>query len=191
MENSTLTATHPAETATPAERDHAARYLAVTRDRLLEAVKGLSDAQWNFRPRPGHWSLAETVEHLAIIEERIKQIINGLPQAAADSPERDAKQMDATIVAVIPIRYPRITAPPVVSPASATSGPEALERFRASRARTIEMVASATHLRGRVTLHPIFGPWDGYQWLLGSGAHCVRHTAQILEMREDPNFPAA
>jgi len=191
MENAILTANQPAEAATPAERDYAARYLAATRDRLAEALKGLSDAQWNFKSQPNRWSIAEIVEHLTIIEDRVKDIIAGLPQAAADSPERDVKQMDATIVAAIPIRYPRFEAPPRVSPVGGRSGSQAFEQLLASRARTIEAAATATHLRGRIFPHPIFGPWDGYQWLLGVSAHCCRHTGQILELREDPSFPKA
>jgi hypothetical protein len=30
---------------------------------------------------------------------------------------------------------------------------------------------------------------DAYQWLIFNGAHCKRHTAQILEVKADPNFP--
>jgi hypothetical protein len=30
---------------------------------------------------------------------------------------------------------------------------------------------------------------DAYQWLFFNGAHCKRHTAQILEVKADPNYP--
>jgi hypothetical protein len=30
---------------------------------------------------------------------------------------------------------------------------------------------------------------DAYQWLLLNAAHCKRHTAQILEVKADPNYP--
>ncbi|MGI8819654.1 MAG: hypothetical protein ACR2ID_02090 [Chthoniobacterales bacterium] len=37
--------------------------------------------------------------------------------------------------------------------------------------------------------HPALGMMDAYQWLLFNGAHCKRHTAQILEVRADAGFP--
>ena len=34
-----------------------------------------------------------------------------------------------------------------------------------------------------------FGTLDGYQWLLLLSTHSERHTAQIEEVKADPNFP--
>jgi hypothetical protein len=57
-----------AQDITPAEKDKALHYLAETRDGLAGAVKGLSEAQWKFKPGPDRWSVAEVVEHLAVTE---------------------------------------------------------------------------------------------------------------------------
>src|SRR5438034_2954548 len=90
---------------TPTERDRAVRYLAETRDRVVEAVKGLSDAQWRFKPGADRWSVAEVVEHLALIENMVAiNILVKLPQAPAGAPDRDPKQMDATLLAKVPDR---------------------------------------------------------------------------------------
>lgn len=191
MEQSTLTARTPVESVTSAEREHAARYLAATRDRLVEALQGLSEVQWNFKPSPDRWSIAENTEHLAIVEERVQEIVRNIGQGPADAPDRDIKQVDAFILVAIPMRHPKFKAPERVAPLGGRSGAEALAQFLKSRARTAEMLASAPHLRGYVVPHPIFGPWDGYEWILGGGGHSARHTGQILEVKADPNFPAA
>ena len=44
-------------------------------------------------------------------------------------------------------------------------------------------------LRNHFEEHPALKTLDAYQWLILNGAHCKRHTAQILEVKADPNFP--
>lgn len=44
-------------------------------------------------------------------------------------------------------------------------------------------------LRDRFFDHPVLGPMEGYQWLLLIATHSARHTAQIEEVKADPNFP--
>ena len=44
-------------------------------------------------------------------------------------------------------------------------------------------------LRDHFFDHPVLGPMDGYQWLLLIATHSARHTAQIEEVKADPNFP--
>jgi len=190
MGNDTQAVVAPEATLTTAEHDFAAAYLTVTRDRLVEALEDLSDAQWNFKPHPDRWSIAETMEHIAIVEGRVQEIIKNMAQAPADAPDRDVKQVDAFVLVAVPMRHPRVKAPERISPLGGRTGREGLRDFLANRARTTELLSSSPNLRGRVLPHPILGPWDGYQWILAAGGHCARHTGQILEVKEDPNFPA-
>jgi len=176
---------------TPAERELGTRYLAATRDRLAEALAGLSQAQWNFRHHPDRWSIAECMEHIAIIEERVQDIVGQMAAAPADSADRDVKQTDAFILVAVPMRHPRFNAPARVAPVGGRTGAEAFEHFLKCRVRSADLLQSAPNLRGHVVPHPVFGPWDGYEWILAAGGHSARHTGQILEIRSDPNFQAA
>ena len=45
-----------AQEVTQAEKDKALQYLETTKKNVLEATKGLSEAQWNFKPAPDRWS---------------------------------------------------------------------------------------------------------------------------------------
>ena len=60
-----------AETLTQGERERAMSELHATRKQFLDSVAGLSDAQWNFKPSPDVWSVAEVAEHIAISEDMI------------------------------------------------------------------------------------------------------------------------
>src|SRR5215469_2752988 len=51
---------------------------------LLAAVSGLSAGQSNFKPASGGWSIAEIVEHLAIVEDRIIARIHQLLASPLD-----------------------------------------------------------------------------------------------------------
>jgi hypothetical protein len=76
----------------------ALEYLIETRDGVLEAVKGLSEAQWRFRPSPDRWSGLENVEHLALVGRRVVEIMGRLDQAPAAPADRDPESIDASIL---------------------------------------------------------------------------------------------
>ena len=48
-----------AQEVTQAEKDKALQYLETTKKNILEATRGLSEAQWNFKPAPERWSVAQ------------------------------------------------------------------------------------------------------------------------------------
>ncbi len=172
------------------ELSRATHHLASTRDSLLEAVSGLSDSQWHFKPAPDRWSIAEILEHLVLIEERVHGIVGQMQDAPPGQPDRMDSQVDEVILAEVPIRSTRLQAPPPVSPSHQWSPAETVALFLESRARTFELLIEAPALRGHVVPHPVLGPWDGYQWILAASAHSARHTDQMLEVKACPGFPA-
>ena len=62
-------------------------HLERTRDAFVTATDGLSEAQYQFKPDPDAWSIAEIVEHVAIAEGRILDYLATMPQAAAPTGE--------------------------------------------------------------------------------------------------------
>lgn len=56
---------------TQADRDKGVKYLEQTRDAIVAATSGLSEAQWKFKAAPDKWSVAETLEHIALAEDFI------------------------------------------------------------------------------------------------------------------------
>jgi hypothetical protein len=179
----------PTLTLTSEEVAKATEYLHATRRDLIQAVSGLNARQWHFKPDPERWSIAETLEHMVIVEGRVHGILGRIADAPAADPTHNSSEMDAKILAAVPSREARFQAPEHLHPGRQMSPEEILARFEAGRARTLELLTAAPCLRGHVIPHPILGPWDGYQWILGAGGHSARHTAQIEEIKASPGFP--
>jgi hypothetical protein len=168
----------------------ASRHLSVTRGFLLESVGGLSPAQWNFKPAIDSWSAAENMEHIVLFESGIHAIIERMNEASGTVPEGDRRAMDEFILTQIPKRSRRGKAPEHACPTGRWSGPEALQQFVQCREQSNRLLLSR-RLRASAFPHPLFGPWDGYQWLLAAASHGARHTEQICEVKADRDFPQA
>jgi hypothetical protein len=173
---------------TPDEITRASRHLSVTRGFLLESISGLSGPQWDFKSAEDLWSIAENLEHIVLIECAVHGIIERLSNGP-EAPGPDSRnEMDELILREVPKRSHKLKAPPTAVPTGRWSGPEGLQRFVDCRGKTEQLLVTR-RLRGPVHPHPLFGPWDGYQWLLAAGSHGARHTAQIREVKDHPNFP--
>ena len=175
---------------TTEEITRASRHLSVTRGFLLESVGGLSPAQWDFKPASDAWSVAENMEHIVLIESGIHAIIEGMSDASATAAEGDRTTMDEFILNEIPKRSRKGKSPAQACPTGRWSGPEALQQFVQYREQSTRLLVTR-RLRAHAFPHPLFGSWDGYQWLLAAASHGARHTAQIREVKADGNFPQA
>jgi DinB superfamily len=183
--------TLPENSLTTEEIIRAARHLSIARGYLLDTVYGLSASQWNFRPDNDSWSIADNVEHLVLIEGRVHAIIGNMINAAEAEPGHKESVMDDFIISEVPKRSFKVKASSIsVCPANRWTGPQALESFIAGREQTMQLLA-APLLRGRVMPRPLFGPWDGYQWLLAVASHSIRRTSQIREVKAHADFPQA
>jgi hypothetical protein len=179
-----------AQQLTSADRDKGVAYLQQTEDGVASAVKGLSEAQLKFKPAPDRWSVAETLEHIALAEDFIFQNINEKTmKAPAGAATRDIAKADAAVLAMVPDRSHKAQAPGPLVPSGRWTPAETLARFEKSRAHTIEFLQSTQDLRQHVIDSPLGQPLDAYEWLLFIGAHSARHTKQIEEVKADPNFP--
>jgi uncharacterized damage-inducible protein DinB len=179
------------QTLTQADREKGEQYLEQTRDGVVAAVKGLSDAQMKFKPGPDRWSVAEVLEHIAVSEDFLFQnITNNIMKAPAGAPDRDTAKIDAFVLSAIPDRSHKAQAPEPLRPTARWTPEETLDHFLQSRARTIAFLQSTPDLRAHVVNSPPLNqPMDAYDWLLFISAHSERHTKQILEVKADANFP--
>lgn len=169
----------------------AREYLDKTEAGLRDAVQGMSEAQWKFKPAPGRWCAAEVLEHLAIVAGSAEQQVKNMADAPAPPADRDAKAIDARILAAVPDRSTKLRAPNAILPTGRRAPVESQQELFAHCRDLRSWLDSADHLRGHVIPNEFLGPLDGYQWILLVAAHNARHTKQILELKGDPNFPAA
>ncbi len=107
-----------AQEVTQAEKDRALRYMESTKANVLEATKGLSEAQWNFKPAPERWSVAQVMEHIAVSEDFIRD--NLVKEKVMVSPQgrpgRDVKKIDEAVMTMIPDRTHKVQAQEPVLP---------------------------------------------------------------------------
>jgi uncharacterized damage-inducible protein DinB len=180
-----------AQTLSQADKDKGLQYLQQTRDGVVAATKGLSDAQLKFKAAPDRWSIAEVLEHIALAEDFIFQnVTNHIMKAPAGPADRDTTKIDAMLLAALPDRSQKKQAPGPLVPTGRWTASESLDHFLKSRANTVEFLQSTPDLRAHVSSdNPFQQPLDGYDWLLFIAGHSERHTKQILEVKADPNFP--
>ncbi len=180
-----------AQERTQADKDKALAYLESTKKGVLDATKGLSEAQWNFKPAPDKWSVAECVEHIAAAEDFIRGMAVDRVMKAPAAPDRDIAKIDAGIMAMIPDRSQKAQAPDELKPTNRFGSPEgSLKHFAESRTATENFLKDTPDLRAHAVDSPIGGPkLDAYEWVLFVSAHSQRHTKQIEEVKADPNFP--
>lgn len=180
-------------TLTKEERDRAVEYLKQTQKDFLASIDGVSEAQWKFKAAPDKWSIAETAEHIALTEQTIWDLVSGKIMKSPPAPEKAAaaKGKDDTILNVIPDRSRKAQAPERLHPTGKWATQAALKKdFEALRSKEIAHVADTKEdLRNHFEEHPFLKTMDAYQWIIFNGAHCKRHTAQILEVKADPNYP--
>ncbi|MBN9658241.1 MAG: DinB family protein [Acidobacteria bacterium] len=187
----TLTTLPAADSLSASDRQAGLAQLERTRQGVVDAAKGLSEAQWKFKPGPDRWSIAETLEHIALSEDFFLDMVSKkIMQAPAGKPDRDFKASDKQVLQQIVDRSHKAQAPGPLSPTGRWSPQEALEHFLKARAQTVAFLQSTEGLRDHVVDSPIGQPLDAYQWLLFSSAHSERHTAQMLEVKASENFPA-
>lgn len=158
---------------------------------VLAATKGLSEAQWNFKPAPDKWSIAECMEHIAAAEDFIRGTVEQNVMKAPAAPDRDIAKIDAGIVANVPDRSAKFQAPEPLKPTNRFGSPEAaIKHFVESRAKTEEFLKTTADLRGHAVDSPAGGKWDAYQFILMIAAHSQRHTKQIEEVKSSTGYPA-
>jgi hypothetical protein len=179
-----------AQELTAADKQKALDYLESTKQDVLDSVKGLSPAQWNFKAAPDRWSIAECMEHIAAAEDYIRGWDeNGVMKAPA-VPGRDTAAIDAGIIANVPERKTKVQAPGEIKPSNRYGSPEAsIKHFTESRAQTEQFLKDTPDLRAHAADSPAGTKWDAYEFILLIAAHSERHTNQIKEVNADPNYP--
>ena len=180
---------------TQGERDRAMSELHATRKQFLDAVAGLTPAQWSYKPSPSSWSLAEIAEHLAVTEDWIFDMVTKQILASPAQPEKRAETRgkDEMVLKTIPDRSSKREAPAEIAPAHRFATPQAaVDHFRAARDRTIGYIQTTPDdLRVHFAPHRAVGLIDAYQWFLVASGHTARHLEQMAEVKAGPHYPGS
>jgi hypothetical protein len=164
-------------------------YLAEHRRRVHEAVAAIPASLRERKPDPDGWSVAEVIEHLAIIDTRVAALLNKHVTAARASgvgPDPET----SSVVASYPDpqgvvdRTKKIPAPKPVYPTGSvdsTAGVQALVQAHAAMVSSLQN-ANGVCLTNIMQTHPAFGRLNMYHFIVALGLHDQRHAAQIREI---------
>jgi hypothetical protein len=174
------------------ERNFAVKHLTDTQNDLIEVVKGLSDEQMNFKPNAESWSVAECLRHITLSEQNIWAglITVGLAMEADPSKRAEVQITDGVLLGMIESRKEKVKTFAPFEPENKTEPiKEVLKEFNSLRKdHILFMKESDDNLRNRYADVPM-GRVDLYQSILFMSGHTRRHTDQIKEVIDSPNFP--
>ena len=162
-------------------------HLDTHRAALLDTLRSIPTSLHHRKPSADGWSVAEVVEHLAIVEPRMVRLLaSRIPEAPRRSDEQAAQQDDVTSrldhAQVVDRRRP-VKGGEAVQPKGSMSVEAALASLATSREELRALIAGTegVDLASVSHPHPALGPLDLEQWILFVGSHEARHTAQIRE----------
>jgi uncharacterized damage-inducible protein DinB len=168
----------------------ALEYLDTERAELRAAVELVPPALREQPPGPDRWSVAQVLQHLTLIENRIARLVSKrIAGARAEGlgPELETGPiLNTRHAAKIADRSFRVTAPEEIRPpsdADAASAWAALEQSRETL-RAAALSGDGLALGEVMHPHPVLGEINLYQWILFVGSHEVRHTAQVREIAD-------
>lgn len=162
-------------------------YLSVRRNALREAVDAVPEAQRNQQPEPDRWSVAEVLEHLALVEARFKTFLSDRLSEARASGLAAELGTDSVVgtfdQAGILDRSSKHVAPDPVRPQS-SDWKTAWSRLEDARGSFLDVYLSGDGLALADVhyVHPRLGSLNLYQWGVWLGGHEARHTEQIREI---------
>src|SRR5262249_7834099 len=178
---------------TDQERAEAVKYFEDTRRNFLDAIKGLSEAQWRYKAGPDRWSIAEVAEHIAVSEEPLFNLVTKQLMQSPAAPEKKeaAKGREALIRTSITNRSVKAQAPAMLKPTNRWATQEQWPKVsKTSRDKTVAYIKPTQDAwRSHFYAHRVLKAFHAYQGMMFIEGHRARHTAQINEVKEDPGYP--
>jgi hypothetical protein len=186
------TAAAQSDSLSSADRARIVRDLEQSNQRFHASIEGLTPAQWNFKPAPARWSIAEVSEHLTLVEQGLGGLVRTgltpIPRFSADS----AGKLEAAVRGLYGDRTRKMNSPEGFVPTGQyASQAELVSAYDAARRTNLEFLRTTREpLRARGSEHPAFGgPIDAAHWLVVIGAHMDRHIQQIEEVKRAEGYP--
>ena len=163
-------------------------YLDKTRMELRAAVDSVPSHARNQKPEDDQWSVAQVLDHLAIVHNRVAVAIDkwiAEAEAAGLGPETS----DGSLLQTIPAerildRTRKVQAPEAILPRNNVDAETAWSELEQAqeKLRAAFLRGDGLALEQVIQPHPVLGPINMYQWTLFNGSHEARHALQIREI---------
>ncbi len=157
------------------------------RERLADTLSSVTEDEAVELPDGEKWSIAQIVEHLALVEDGTSRICAKLLNSARS----DGATSDGTFVLTrgfgekaVEIDGIKVEAPERVHPTGNLSIPQSMERLKASTSAfdALRPDLEQFDLTAHKYPHPFFGGLTAAEWLVMVGWHEQRHNKQIETM---------
>lgn len=151
------------------------------RARLLDQITTLDDETFSKAPAAGEWSVAEIVNHLGLVENRV---IKELELALQRPPERLGLLRRMIPTQIVASRLIKVKAPKALRPCNLGSRAETLAALHDARSkmRILYEQQGEVRLSRTVFNHLVLGKISGIAAISTVGYHELRHCKQISEV---------
>jgi hypothetical protein len=167
---------------------HVFSLLDESRTQVQAAVDEVPLDRRSERPGPDRWSVAEILEHLALVDTRFTGVVAtaiGQARETGIGEETSARTpFPPASAGRVRDRSEQRKAPEAVQPRGsmdAATAWNALDEARTGLRNTVS-AADGLALSGVVSDHHIWGPLNVYQWVELAAGHELRHADQIHEI---------
>ena len=157
------------------------------RGRLNEVLGSLNEAQLNNLPEGEKWTIANVVEHVAVVESNMIRICAKLLGKA----EAEGKMGHGSIAnsasfkeKAAEVATLKLEAPEFVQPTCKKTIDESLEKMNENRSMLLKLKSQFEKFdsTGHCFPHPFFGDLSAAEWLTLIGGHKARHIKQIEKL---------
>jgi hypothetical protein len=164
--------------------EQALALLEAVRADLRTAVDAVPVAVRQLRASPDAWSVAEVLEHLAMVEARVARLLVSLAARAAQAPDIPVERKGRPDLMSVLDRSQRVSSYAPAVPSGRLDWKTALDQLERARANLLDTIATVQHLPlERVSFaHFMLGDLDGHEWIEFVARHEQRHTAQLREI---------
>ena len=161
--------------------DRSLKRLDVVHQKLLDTVQPLDTELFMQRPSDSEWSVAEILQHLYLVEERV---VKDLTHAIATEPGRVSFFKKFLPTSIVALRIRKFQAPKAVNPVDVPEKDAVLANYNDARQTLKDLCNShsAERFRTLVFNHPFLGRIDGAATVDFVGYHEQRHLKQIREV---------
>ena len=155
--------------------------LDLVHQKLLNTVQPLELELFMQRPSDTEWSVAEILQHLYLVEERV---IKDLTRALSAEPGRVSFFKRFVPMSIVSLRVRKFQAPKAVKPNDVPRKDAVVANYNAARQSLKDLCNSHGSARFRTVVfnHPFLGQIDGAATVAFVGYHEQRHLKQIREV---------
>jgi hypothetical protein len=148
--------------------------------KLLNTIAPLDDSVFSRCPSQNEWSVAEILQHLCLVEQRV---VKDLERELKNPPRKIGFLRTLIPTSIVASRLVRVKAPKAVNPINPPPRNEIIANYNAARDRLKKLCSThGRKLKLVIFKHPFLGDIDGTATVSFVGYHERRHHKQIREV---------